>query len=296
MNIKRKAIILAGGSGTRLFPITIAMSKQLIPIYDKPMIYYPLSVLMLAGIREILIITTPHDVQLFQNLLDDGSKFGISIKYAIQKKPEGIAQAFHIAEGVGFLRDEHTTLILGDNLFYGHDLIKTLHHANNRQAGATIFGYQVADPKSYGVVEAGPDGKIVSIEEKPIEPKSQYAVPGLYFYDNRVVDFSQHLKPSKRGEFEITDLNRLYLEDGTLHLDLMGRGTAWFDTGTHDSLLEAGQFVAVIEKRQGLKIACLEEIAFNHGWITPNALVQAINQHGKSSYGDYLRRLIPGAS
>jgi glucose-1-phosphate thymidylyltransferase len=247
--MKRKGIILAGGSGTRLFPLTIAVSKQLMPVYDKPMVYYPLSVLMLAGIREILVISTPTDLPLFRRLLGDGSQFGVTLTYAEQPSPDGLAQAFHIAGDVGFLKNEPAALVLGDNLFYGHDLAKSLERASTRTGGATIFGYHVADPKSYGVVEFAPDGRVVSLEEKPLQPKSNYAIPGIYFYDADVVALSRSLKPSKRGELEITDLNRLYLERGDLHVELLGRGTAWLDTGTHDSLLEAGQFVSVIENR-----------------------------------------------
>jgi glucose-1-phosphate thymidylyltransferase len=290
--MKRKGIILAGGSGTRLFPLTIAVSKQLMPVYDKPMVYYPLSVLMLAGIREILVISTPTDLPLFRRLLGDGSQFGVTLSYAEQPSPDGLAQAFHIAGDVGFLKDEPAALVLGDNLFYGHDLVKSLERASARAAGATIFGYHVADPKSYGVVEFAPDGRVVSLEEKPAQPKSNYAIPGIYFYDADVVPLSRSLKPSKRGELEITDLNRLYLERGDLHVELLGRGTAWLDTGTHDSLLEAGQFVSVIENRQGLKIACLEEIGFRQGWLTKAALEVSIAKLGKSNYGAYLKKLV----
>ena len=288
----RRGIVLAGGSGTRLFPLTIAVSKQLMPVYDKPMIYYPLSVLMLAGIREILVISTPQDLPLFRRLLGDGSSFGLKLAYAEQPSPDGLAQAFHIANDVGFLRDEPAALVLGDNLFYGHDLVKSLERASARADGATIFGYHVADPKSYGVVEFAPDGRVLSLEEKPAHPKSNYAIPGIYFYDRNVVPLARSLKPSKRGELEITDLNRLYLETGKLNVELLGRGTAWLDTGTHDSLLEAAQFVSVIENRQGLKIACLEEIAWRQGWIDRAGLDANIAKLGKSSYGAYLRRLL----
>ena len=288
---ERKGIILAGGSGTRLYPLTVAVSKQLMPVYDKPMVYYPLSVLMLAGIREVLVISTPQDLPLFRRLLGDGANFGLSLSYAEQPSPDGLAQAFHIAEDVGFLKREPAALVLGDNLFYGHDLVKSLERASGRSEGATIFGYHVADAKSYGVVEFAPDGRVLSLEEKPAQPKSNYAIPGIYFYDHDVVRLSRQLKPSKRGELEITDLNRLYLEAGRLHVELLGRGTAWLDTGTHDSLLDAAQFVHVIENRQGLKIACLEEIAWRKGWIDRGGLEANIKRLGKSSYGAYLRRI-----
>ena len=290
--MKRKGIILAGGSGTRLYPLTIAVSKQLMPVYDKPMVYYPLSVLMLGGIREILVISTPTDLPLFRRLLGDGSQFGVTLTYAEQPSPDGLAQAFHIAADVGFLKNEPAALVLGDNLFYGHDLVKSLERASARTSGSTIFGYHVADPKSYGVVEFAPDGRVVSLEEKPAEPKSNYAIPGIYFYDADVVTLARSLKPSKRGELEITDLNRLYLERGDLHVEILGRGTAWLDTGTHDSLLEAGQFVSVIENRQGLKIACLEEIGFRQGWLTKAALEVSIAKLGKSNYGAYLKKIL----
>ena len=293
--MNRKGIILAGGSGTRLFPLTIAVSKQLMPVYDKPMVYYPLSVLMLAGIREILIISTPVDLPLFRKLLGDGANLGLKLSYAEQPSPDGLAQAFHIAGDVGFLRDEPAALVLGDNLFYGHDFTRSLESAGARTDGATIFGYHVADPKSYGVVEFAPDGRVLSLEEKPANPKSNSAIPGIYFYDADVVRRSRTLKPSKRGELEITDLNRLYLETGKLRVELLGRGTAWLDTGTHDSLLEAAQFVSVIENRQGLKIACLEEIAFRKGWIDRAALEANVAKLGKSSYGAYLRQILAEA-
>jgi len=289
----RKGIILAGGSGTRLFPLTIAVSKQLMPVYDKPMIYYPLSVLMLSGIREVLVISTPQDLPLFRRLLGDGSAFGLKLSYAEQPKPEGLAQAFLI--GADFVGDSPSTLVLGDNLFYGHDFARSLTAASARDSGATIFGYHVADPTSYGVVEFAPDGRVVSLEEKPKHPKSNYAVPGLYYFDADVVTHARALKPSARGELEITDLNRVYLEAGNLHVEILGRGTAWLDTGTHDSLLDAAEFVHVIENRQGLKIACLEEIAWRAKWIDDAALRERITVLGKSSYGAYLRRLLEPA-
>ena len=291
--MNRKGIILAGGSGTRLYPLTIAVSKQLMPVYDKPMVYYPLSVLMLAGIREVLVISTPTDLLLFRKLLGDGTQFGLKLSYAEQPSPDGLAQAFHIAGDTGFLTGrEPAALVLGDNLFYGADFVKSLAGANARTTGATIFGYHVANPSAYGVVEFAPNGRVLSLEEKPGQPKSNYAVPGLYFYDHDVVPLARSLKPSKRGELEITDLNRLYLERGKLHVEVFGRGTAWLDTGTHDSLVEAATFVHVLENRTGLKIACLEEIAFSRGWIDRAGLEANIKRLGKSSYGDYLRRLL----
>jgi glucose-1-phosphate thymidylyltransferase len=290
--MKRKGIILAGGSGTRLYPLTIAVSKQLMPVYDKPMVYYPLSALMLAGIREVLVISTPQDLPLFRRLLGDGSNLGMKLEYAEQPNPEGLAQAFLI--GAEFIGGAPCTLILGDNLFYGHDLAKAFDAANARASGATIFGYHVANPSDYGVVEFDKDGRAISLEEKPLKPKSSYAVPGIYFYDKDVVEHARRLKPSKRGELEITDLNRLYLEEGTLHAELLGRGTAWLDTGTHDSLMEAAQFVHVIENRQGLKIACLEEIAWRSGWIDDARLRANIARLGKSGYAQYLQRLVSG--
>jgi glucose-1-phosphate thymidylyltransferase len=289
----RKGIILAGGSGTRLYPLTIAVSKQLMPVYDKPMIYYPLSVLMLAGIREILIISTPTDLPLFRKLLGDGGNLGVKFSYAEQPSPDGLAQAFHIAADTGFLTGaEPSALVLGDNLFYGADFVRCLDEASARTSGATIFGYHVAEPSAYGVVEFSKDGKVLSLEEKPAQPKSNYAVPGLYFYDQDVVPLARSLKPSKRGELEITDLNRLYLEQGKLQVELFGRGTAWLDTGTHDSLVEAATFVHVLENRTGLKIACIEEIAYKAGWIDRAGLEANIKKLGKSSYGEYLRRLL----
>jgi glucose-1-phosphate thymidylyltransferase len=286
----RKGIILAGGTGTRLFPLTIPVSKQLMPVYDKPMIYYPLSVLMLAGIREILVITTPHDQEQFQRLLQDGAQFGINIQYAVQPNPGGLAQAFLIGEA--FLAGSPAALVLGDNLFYGHDFADALAAADQRNSGATIFGSHVANPTDYGVVSFVQDGTVTAIEEKPKHPKSNFAVPGLYFYDSEVTAIAKSLTPSARGELEITDLNRRYLETGKLNVQLLGRGTAWLDTGTHDSLLEAAQFVHVIENRQGLKIACLEEIAWTMKWIDRSQLERQIKSMGKSSYGNYLARLI----
>ena len=287
---KRKGIVLAGGSGTRLYPLTMAVSKQLMPVYDKPMIYYPLSVLMLAGIRDILVITTPEDQAGFRRLLGDGSQWGISLDYAVQPSPEGLAQAFLIGEN--FIGDSRVCLILGDNIFYGHELEKTLHDANSREKGATIFGYHVADPENYGVVEFDESGKVASIEEKPISPKSSYAIPGLYYYDNQASNIAKELKPSPRGELEITDLNRLYLESGQLAVEVMGRGTAWLDTGSHDNLSSASGFVKVIEKRQGLKIACLEEIAFNNKWIKRKEILEAIKFYGNCNYSKYLKKFL----
>jgi glucose-1-phosphate thymidylyltransferase len=277
---------LAGGSGTRLHPLTLSVSKQLMGVYDKPMIYYPLSVLMLAGIREVLVITTPDDAPQFQRLLGDGSQWGMALTYAGQPRPEGLAQAFHI--GAGFVGDRPSALVLGDNIFWGHDLPHLLERADRRGSGATVFGYEVANPSDYGVVGFDADGRAASLEEKPINPKSRYAVTGLYFYDGTVVERARDQKPSARGELEITDLNRTYLDDGGLHVELMGRGYAWLDTGTHASLLDAGNFVRIVEERQGLKIACPEEIAWRQGFIDDAALEGLATKLGKSGYGSYL--------
>lgn len=286
----RKGIVLAGGSGSRLHPLTLATSKQLMPVYDKPMVYYPISVLMLAGIREILIISTPHDLPAFERLLGDGSQFGVRFSYAEQPSPDGLAQAFLI--GAEFLNGAPAALVLGDNLFYGNDFTDTLEAATADLDNATIFGYPVSDPEAYGVVEFGSDGKAISLEEKPTKPKSHFAVPGLYFYSRDVVDFARSLKPSARGELEITCLNRSYLEAGRLNVQKLGRGTAWLDTGTHDSLLQAAEFVRVIQHRQGLRIACLEEIGLEMGFLDEAEFEQSIQRLGKSSYGDYLRSVL----
>lgn len=285
-----KGIVLAGGSGSRLHPITLGVSKQLLPVYDKPMIYYPLSVLMLAGIREILIITTPLDQESFRRLLGDGACFGIELSYAVQASPDGLAQAFLIGEK--FIGDDNVCLVLGDNIFYGQGFTSKLQHVMQRQTGATIFGYQVKDPERFGVVEFDEERKVLSLEEKPIRPKSHYAVTGLYFYDNDVVEIAKRVKPSERGELEITTVNQAYLERGDLNVELLGRGFAWLDTGTHGSLLEAAQFVETIEKRQGYKIACLEEIAWRNGWMSTHALIAAGDRLGKNGYGQYLLSLI----
>ncbi|WP_335923199.1 glucose-1-phosphate thymidylyltransferase RfbA [Shewanella chilikensis] len=284
-----KGIVLAGGSGTRLYPLTRGVSKQLLPVYNKPMIYYPLSTLMLAGIRDILIITTPEDNESFKRLLGNGNDYGIRLEYAIQESPDGLAQAFIIGEN--FIGDDSCCLVLGDNIFYGQSFTKTLLNAASREHGATIFGYQVKDPERYGVVEFDNNMRAVSIEEKPRNPKSDYAVTGLYFYDNRVVEFAKQVKPSGRGELEITTLNEMYLNDGSLNVELLGRGFAWLDTGTHESLLEAASFVQTIEHVQGLKVACLEEIAFQQGWLNKQDLLRIVKPMMNSDYGQYLHKL-----
>lgn len=288
--MSRKGIILAGGSGTRLFPLTQVVSKQLMPVYDKPMIYYPIATLMQAGIRDILIISTPAEVPRFKSLLGDGSQWGLNLVYEVQPKPEGLAQAFIL--GKDFLQGSSAALILGDNLFYGHELVKTLQSANDREDGATIFGYHVANPKAYGVVEFDESGKAISIEEKPSTPKSNYAVPGIYFFDNRVTDIASKVKPSPRGELEITDVIDAYLKQDALQVEIMGRGSAWLDTGTHESLLEATQFIATLEKRQGLKVNCPEEVAYRAGFISADQLKALAEPLRKSGYGEYLLRLL----
>jgi glucose-1-phosphate thymidylyltransferase len=286
----RKGIILAGGSGTRLHPATLSISKQLLPVYDKPMIYYPLSTLMLAGIRDVLIISTPQDTPRFQQLLGDGSQWGINLSYAVQANPDGLAQAFVI--GAEFIGNDQSALVLGDNIFYGHDFQPLLNSAMQRDSGATVFAYHVQDPERYGVAEFDSAGRVLSLEEKPLVPKSSYAVTGLYFYDNQVVDLAKELKPSPRGELEITDLNSLYLDQQNLHVEIMGRGYAWLDTGTHDSLLEASQYIATLERRQGLKVACPEEISFRSGWIDADHLLRLAQPLAKNGYGKYLQNLL----